>query len=127
MVRGTTPEQEYLKQCAAWSEGCHNQSYGSNAEQLLAFSQHKADALIETDAFVAEILKSQKEPDMKLCCYVPNFTDWSAIAVNRSDAGFRDWINLFIFYQVDSGRYRSLFEKWFGGEAPSLARADVQY
>jgi ABC-type amino acid transport substrate-binding protein len=127
VVRGTTPESEYLKQCKTWPEGCHNQSYGSNAEQLLAFSQNKTDALIETNTFVSEILKSQKAKDMELCCYVPNFTDWSAIAVNRSDSGFRDWINLFIFNQVDSGRYQALFAKWFGGEVPSLSRTDVQY
>ncbi|PBC03691.1 transporter substrate-binding domain-containing protein [Mesorhizobium sp. WSM3860] len=127
VVRGTTPEAEYLKQCAAWAEGCLNQSYGSNAEQLLAFSQGKADALIETNTFVTEILKAQKDKSMELCCYVPNFTDWSAIAVNRGDVGLRDWINLFIFYQVESGRYKALFEKWFGGEVPALARADVQY
>jgi len=127
VVRGTMPEAEYLKQCSSWAEGCLNQSYGSNTDMLLAFSQGKADALVETNTYVGEVLKAKKDQSMSFCCYVPNYTDWSAIAVNRSEAGFRDWINLFIFQQVESGRYEALVDKWFGGDVPPLARGDVQY
>jgi polar amino acid transport system substrate-binding protein len=64
---------------------------------------------------------------MEICCEVPNFTDWISIAVNRGEQGLRDWINLFIFYQVDSGRFAELYQKWFGREAPMLKRDDVNF
>ncbi len=126
-VRGTTPEIEYLKHCEKWPEGCKNQSYASNGDQVLAFNQGKADAMIEANAFFAELLKTDKGKDMEICCYVPGFTDWTSIAVNRGEFGFRDWVNLFVFTQVDKGRYAELFTKWFGSEPPKLARDDVNF
>ena len=126
-VRGTTPEIEYLKHCEDWSEGCNHQSYASNGDQVLAFNQGKADAMIEANAFFAELLKTDKGKDMEICCYVPGFTDWTSIAVNRGEFGFRDWVNLFVFTQVDKGRYAELFTKWFGSEPPKLTRDDVSF
>lgn len=126
-VRGTTPEIEYLKHCEAWPEGCKHQSYASNGDQVLAFNQGKADAMIEANAFFAELLKTDKGKDMEICCYVPGFTDWTSIAVNRGEFGFRDWVNLFVFTQVDKGRYAELFTKWFGSEPPKLTRDDVSF
>jgi polar amino acid transport system substrate-binding protein len=38
--------------------------------------------------------------------------------VPRGEYGFRDWLNLFIFLQVDTGRYAELYKKWFGVEKP---------
>jgi len=126
-VRGTTPEIEYLKHCKDWAEECKQQSYGSNGDQVLAFNQGKADAMIEANAFFAELMKTDKGKDMAICCYVPGFTDWASIAVNRGEFGFRDWVNLFVFTQVDSGRYAELFTKWFGSEPPKLSRDDVNF
>lgn len=126
-VRGTTPEIEYLKHCEQWPEGCKNQSYASNGDQVLAFNQGKADAMIEANAFFAELLKTDKGKGMEICCYVPGFTDWTSIAVNRGEFGFRDWVNLFVFTQVDKGRYAELFTKWFGSEPPKLTRDDVSF
>jgi hydroxyproline transporter system substrate-binding protein len=126
-VRGTTPEIEYLKHCVKWPGGCKYQSYASNGDQVLAFNQGKADAMIEANAFFAELLKTDKGKDMEICCYVPGFTDWASIGVNRGDFGFRDWVNLFVFTQVDKGRYAELFTKWFGSEPPRLMRDDVSF
>ncbi len=127
VVRGTTPEIEYLKHCENWSEGCKHQSYGSNGDQLLAFNQGKVDVMIEADAFLIELMKTPKGKNMEICCEVPGFTDWISIAVNRGEEGLRNWINLFIFYQVDTGRYDELYQKWFGREAPMLKRTDVNF
>ncbi len=127
VVRGTTPEIEYLKHCKSWSDGCKHQSYGSNGDQLLAFKQGKAEVMIEADAFLIELMKTEQGKDMEICCEVPNFTDWISIAVNRGDQGLRDWINLFIFYQVDSGRFAELYGKWFSRDAPMLKRDDVNF
>ncbi len=126
-VRGTTPEIEYLKHCKNWAAGCKHQSYASNGDQVLAFNQGKADGMIEANAFFSELLKTDKGKDMEICCYVPGFTDWASIGVTRGEFGFRDWVNLFVFTQVDSGRYRELFTKWFGSEPPKLARDDVNF
>jgi polar amino acid transport system substrate-binding protein len=127
VVRGTTPEIEYLKHCKNWPAGCKHQSYGSNGDQLLAFKQGKADVMIEADAFLIELMKTPQGADMEICCEVPDFTDWISIAVNRGEPGLRDWINLFIFYQVDSGRFAELYSNWFGREAPTLKRDDVNF
>lgn len=127
VVRGTTPEIEYLKHCKTWSEGCKHQSYSSNGDQLLAFQQGKAEVMIEADAFLIELMKTDQGKNMAICCEVPDFTDWISIAVNRGEQGLRDWINLFIFYQVDTGRFDELYTKWFGREAPALKRDDVNF
>ena len=58
---------------------------------------------------------------------MPGYTDWIAIAVPRGEQGLLNWINLFIFHQVDAGRYAELYTKWFGGAPPSLKRADVEF
>lgn len=127
VVRGTTPELEYLKHCRDWPEGCLNQSYGSNGDQILAFTQGKVEAIIEADAFLSELRKTPQGEDIEICCEVPGYTDWVAIAVNRGEFGLRDWINLFIFWQVDGGRYAELYRKWFGQEPPKLSRDDVEF
>ena len=127
VVRGTTPEIEYLKHCSTWAEGCLHESYGSNGDQLLAFNQGKVDAMIEASGFLGALVNSPQGAGLKICCDVPGFTDWIAIATNRGERGFLDWINLFIFYQVDSGRYAELYTKWFGATPPKLVRDDVQF
>jgi polar amino acid transport system substrate-binding protein len=83
--------------------------------------------MIEADAFLIELMKTDQGKNMAICCEVPDFTDWISIAVNRGEQGLRDWINLFIFYQVDSGRFDELYTKWFGREAPTLKRDDVNF
>lgn len=127
VVRGTTPEIEYLKHCQGWAEGCRSESYGSNGDQFLAFTQGKVDAMIEASGFLGALVGSPQGKGLKICCDVPGFTDWIAIAANRGERGLLDWINLFIFYQVDSGRYAELYTKWFGATPPRLTRDDVEY
>lgn len=127
VVRGTTPEIEYMKHCQTWAEGCKAESYGSNGDQMLAFTQGKVDAAIEANSFIGALLRTEQGANMDICCDVPNFTDWISIAVPRGEQGLRDWINLFIFYQVDTGRYAELYTKWFGGTPPALRRDDVNF
>jgi ABC-type amino acid transport substrate-binding protein len=127
VARGTTPEIEYLKHCKTWAEGCHYDSYGSNGDQLLAFRQGKADAMIEASSFLGALINSDQGKGLTICCDVPGYTDWIAIAVPRGEQGLLNWINLFIFRQVDTGRYAELYTKWFGGAPPSLKRADVEF
>jgi len=118
VVRGTTPETEYLARCKGWREGCKNISVGSNAEQILALRQGRVQAMVEASSFVGTLVKSDQGKGLTICCDMPGYTDWVAIMVPRGEYGFRDWLNLFIFLQVDTGRYAELYKKWFGVEKP---------
>ncbi len=118
VVRGTTPETEYLARCKEWREGCKNISVGSNAEQILALRQGRVQAMVEASSFVGTLVKSDQGKGLTICCDMPGYTDWVSIMVPRGEYGFRDWLNLFIFLQVDTGKYAELYKKWFGVEKP---------
>jgi ABC-type amino acid transport substrate-binding protein len=127
VVRGTTPETEYLKRCKDWPEGCKNISVGSNAEQILALRQGRVQAMVEASSFVGTLVKSAQGKGLKIACDMPGYTDWVSIMVPRGDYGFRDWLNLFIFHQVDSGNYAELYKKWFGAEKPPALTVNGVY
>ncbi|MNF06024.1 hypothetical protein D3C80_2058900 [compost metagenome] len=44
-----------------------------------------------------------------------------ALFTNREEYGLINYLNLIINQQVRTGRYAELYEKWVGGELPSLA------
>jgi hydroxyproline transporter system substrate-binding protein len=120
LVRGTLPETAYLDACQKWEEGCKNLSLATNAEQITAVRQGRADAMIETNSFMSAFKASSQGSDLEICCEVPGFTDWTSIAVAKGEYDLRDWLNLFIFWQVDSGRYEELYRQFYGSAAPSL-------
>jgi ABC-type amino acid transport substrate-binding protein len=120
VVRGTLPETAYMQACANWEEGCKNLSLATNAEQVTAVRQGRADAMIETNSFMSAFMSSDQGQDLAICCEVPGFTDWTSIAVPKGEIGLRDWLNLFIFWQIDSGRYAELYKQFYGTAAPSL-------
>ncbi|XBS70336.1 transporter substrate-binding domain-containing protein [Acerihabitans sp. KWT182] len=120
MVRSSLPEAAYLAACKNWKEGCKNISLANNAEQITALKQGRADAMIETSSFISAFKSSPQGKDLNICCEVPGFTDWTAIAVPKGEYDLRDWLNLFIFWQVDSGRYDQLYRQFYGTAAPSL-------
>ena len=126
-VRGTTPELEYLGHCEGWSEGCNYESYGSDSEQTLALRQGKADAVFTSSAYAATLVASPQGKDLQVCCNVPGFTDWTGIIVNRNETAFLNWVNLFIWRQVESGRYAELYSKWVNDDVPTLALQNVHY
>jgi polar amino acid transport system substrate-binding protein len=120
LVRGTLPETAYVQACEGWEEGCKNLSLANNAEQITAVRQGRADAMIETNSFMSALMSSKQGEGLEICCEVPGFTDWTSIAVPKGEYGLRDWLNLFIFWQVDSGRYDELYQQFYGTPAPSL-------
>lgn len=126
-VRGTTPELEYLENCEQWEEGCTYESYGSDSDQTLALRQGKADAVFTSSAYAAALVASTQGEDLEVCCDVPGFTDWTGIIVNRNERGFLDWINLFVWRQVESGRYAELYQKWVNDNVPTLALDNVHW
>lgn len=120
VVRGTLPETAYMQACETWDEGCKNLSLATNAEQITAVRQGRADAMIETNSFMSALMSSSQGEGLEICCEVPGFTDWTSIAVPKGEYGMRDWLNLFIFWQIDSGRYAELYKQFYGTAAPSL-------
>lgn len=122
VVRGTINETAYLAECEGWEEGCKNLSLASNADAVTALRQGRADAYIETDAYMSAFIGSPVAEGITLCCAVPGNTDWNAMAVVRGEFGLRDWLNYFIFWQIDSGRYAELYTKYFNAPAPTLAQ-----
>ena len=120
VVRGTINETAYMDACAKWAEGCKNVSLATNADAVTALRQGRADAFIENNAFVEALVASKVGADIKVCCEVPGNTDWNAIAVPKGEYGLRDWLNYFVFWQVDTGRYEELYQKFYNAPAPSL-------
>ncbi len=118
LVRGGTAETEYLARCKAWREGCKNVSVGSSSEQILALRQGRVQAMVDASAWAATLVKSDQGKGLAICCEMPGYTDWTSIMVARGEYGFRDWLNLFIFLQVDTGRYAELYNKWFAVPQP---------
>ncbi len=121
VVRGTVPETAYLGACGAWPEGCKNLSLATNAEQATAVRQGRADALIESGVFMSVLLKSDAGAGLTICCEVPGNTDWGSIAMAKGEWALQDWLNWFVFWEIDSGRYAELHKQFIGGPTPAFA------
>lgn len=126
-VRGTTGEAAFLEDLKKWGSGTSYISYGSNAEQFLALSQGKVNAIIESKAIFGEYVKGQGKGKIKICCDVDTApSDWTGLMVKRSDQGLLNWVNLFVWHQWKNGRTNELYKKWFGYDAPNMALPGVQ-
>lgn len=126
LVRGSTPETYYLAACKNFSQGCKNISLASNAEVITALRQGRAKAMIESGSFLLPFVASSQGKGLRICCQVPNKRDWMSIAVARGETGFRDWLNLFIFWRSETGRFNELYQKHYGAKAPSLKSAVME-
>ena len=121
-VRGTTGEVAFLKDLKKWGEGTSHIAYGSNAEQFLALSQGKVDAIIESTAIFGEYAKGSGKGKIKVCCAVTTApADWTGLMLNRSEQGLLNWVNLFVWHQWKTGRTDELYRQWFGYPAPDMA------
>lgn len=125
-VRGTTGEVAFLKDMAKWGGGTSHIAYGSNAEQFLALSQGKVDAIIESTAIFGEYVKGKGKGKIKVCCSVTTApSDWTGLMVARSAQGLMDWVNLFVWHQWKNQRTDELYRKWFGYPAPNMAFSGI--
>jgi len=125
-VRGTTGEVAFLKDLEKWGSGTSHISYGSNAEQFLALSQGKVDAIVESTAIFGEYAKGKGKGQIKVCCSVTTApSDWTGLMVNRSHQGLLNWVNLFVWHQWKTGRTDELYRAWFGYPAPSMAYSGI--
>jgi polar amino acid transport system substrate-binding protein len=128
-VTGTTTEQAMMASFRGWNDPRGRYTgYGSEAESYLALSQGKIDGMIVGNAAAGALLASGQFKDFVIRGTAPTPPDFCAIAVRRGDQEFLNWVNLFIWQQVRTGRYRELYNQYFGpGEPPSLTVVGVYY
>ena len=120
-VRGTTPEVAFLADMEKWGDDTKHIAYASNAEQFLALSQGKVDAIIEATAIFGEYVKGPGAGVIRICCTVPTApSDWTGLMVNRQHQGLLNWVNLFVWHQWKNGRTDELYRQWFGFPAPIM-------
>lgn len=125
-VRGTTGEVAFLRDMKQWGGDTSHIAYGSNAEQFLALSQGKVDAIIESTAIFGEYVKGQGKGKIKVCCSVTTApSDWTGLMVKRNEQGLLNWVNLFVWHEWKTGRTDELYRKWFGYPAPNMAYSGI--
>jgi hydroxyproline transporter system substrate-binding protein len=125
-VRGTTGEVAFLNDMKRWGGDTSHISYGSNAEQFLALSQGKVDAIIESTAIFGEYAKGAGKGKIQVCCSVTTApSDWTGLMVKRSDQGLLNWVNLFVWHEWKTGRTDELYRQWFGYAAPSMSYSGI--
>lgn len=122
IVRGTTPETYFLPIFKGWNDPNGSYTpYGSDADRFLALSQGKIDASVEGTVALGQFLKTPQGKDFVICCTTPFPEDWTGIMVRRNEYGLLNWVNLFVWHEIKSGRVQELYKKWWGIDAPSLA------
>lgn len=128
LTRGSSLEANFMPYYNEWADpnGSYT-GYGSNGEVFLALSQDKISAMIESATLLSEYLKTPQGQEFRICCKTPFPQDWTGIMVNRQDQGLLNWINIFVWQQVRSGRTEELYQKFIGTSAPSFALPNVYY
>lgn len=121
-VTGTTTEQELRASFDRWKDPKGKYiGYGNESESYLALSQKKIDGLIVQAGTAGALLKSGQFPSLVIRGAAPTPADIAGIAVRKSDTDLLRWVNVFIWNQVRTGRYKELYTTYFGdSKAPSL-------
>ena len=107
------------KSVKEWGTG-EFRPYQTQADVFLALSQGQLDATVSTSTVAQANVKTGKFPGIAVVGKAPFDIDYVALFTNREEYGLVNYLNLFINQQVRTGRYAELYEKWVGGEVPSL-------
>jgi ABC-type amino acid transport substrate-binding protein len=128
-VNGTSTEQQLQAFIKSWNDPKTTYiGYASDAESFLALKQGKIDALIQATAVAATLIQSGQFPEFVSAGVAPTPPDLVAMAVHRGDQEFINWIDLFVWTQVRTGRFQEVYNKYFGpGDAPPLNVTGVDY
>lgn len=118
-VAGTYEAIALEEQVKAWGEG-EFRPYQTQADVFLALSQGQLDGTVSTSTVAQANVKSGNYPGIAVMGKAPFDTDYVALFTNREEYGLINYLNLFVNQQVRTGRYDELYEKWVGGEVPSL-------
>ena len=108
------------KQVNEWGGGTFR-PYQTQADVFLALSQGQIDATVSTSTVAQSNVQSGNFPGLTVVGKAPFDIDYVSLFANRQEYGLINYLNLFINQQVRTGRYAELYEKWVGGELPSLS------
>jgi ABC-type amino acid transport substrate-binding protein len=127
-VVGTTPEQLFKAKLATdWKNtGTTYTGYASDAETDMALEQGKVDAILIDNSVFKALSQSGQFPNLVMGGPAP-LNDWGSIAVRRDDFQFLNWVRMFVFQQVQSGRFAELYKKYYGVDAPPLTADGVTF
>ncbi len=128
-VTGTTTEQELKAQLDQWKDPKGKYiGYGSESEAYLALTQKKIDGVIVASTTASALLKSGQFPTLAIKGAAPTPPDLAGIAVRKGDTDLQQWVNVFVWNQVRTGRYQDLYKTYFGdSKAPSLTVDGVAF
>lgn len=128
-VTGTSTEQMLKKDVAAWNDGKTSYiGYASDTEAFLALQQGKVDAVLQATAVASTLIKSGQFPDFTMAGEAPFPPDLVSIAVRRDDHEMLDWVKLFVWNQVASGRFAEVYHQYISDTAPpALAVKGVDF
>lgn len=122
---GTYPEQEWLKLAKKWGVEKNYQGYQSENEVFLAVAQGKADVGLTPSTSIKPV--TQQFKNIVAGPELPFVPDYTSVIAPRKEQAWLNYINLFINHQVRTGRYAELWEKYVGGEAPTVTVPGVYY
>jgi ABC-type amino acid transport substrate-binding protein len=128
-VTGTSTERQLNKIIVEWHDPKTSYTgYESDAEAFLALQQGKVDAILQSAVVNNALIASGQFPEFTSAGIAPTPPDLVSMAVKREDQQFLNWVRLFIWSQVESGRFKELYNKYFGpGDAPDLSLKGVDY
>jgi ABC-type amino acid transport substrate-binding protein len=126
---GTTTEQGLKVFYDAWRDpkGTYT-GYADEAQAYLALNQGKTDGMVVASASAGALIRSGQFPNFVIAGQVPMPADLAGIAVRKNDQELLNWVKTFVWTQVQSGRYKQLYNQYIGpGEAPPLTLTGVDY
>jgi ABC-type amino acid transport substrate-binding protein len=128
-VTGTSTEQQLNKIILEWHDPKTSYTgYAGDAEAFLALQQGKVDAILMASVVNNALIASGQFPEFTSAGIAPTPPDLVSMAVKRDDQQFLNWVRLFIWTQVETGRFKELYNKYFGpGDVPDLTLKGVDY
>ncbi|HYS66098.1 MAG TPA: transporter substrate-binding domain-containing protein [Paraburkholderia sp.] len=127
-VNGTSTEQYIKRNMEEWKDSKTTYTgFASDTEAYLALQQGKVDAILVSASTANLLVKSGKFPTFVVAGNV-DLNDMDSIAVKRDDYQFLNFVKLFVWNQVASGRYKELYNKYVApGEPAPLNVKGVDY
>ncbi|WP_213881779.1 transporter substrate-binding domain-containing protein [Pseudomonas sp. dw_358] len=120
-VTGTSTEQMLKKDIAGWNDPKTSYiGYASDTEAFLALQQGKVDAVLQATAVANTLIKSGQFPTFTMAGEAPFPPDLVSIAVRRDDQETLDWVKLFVWNQVASGRFAEVYHHYISDLAPPV-------
>lgn len=128
-VTGTSTEQMLKKDVSEWNDPKTSYiGYSNDSEAFLALQQGKVDAVLQATAVANTLLKSGQFPNFELAGEAPFPPDLVSMAVRREDQEMLNWVRLFVWNQVASGRFAETYHKYIADtEVPDLSVKDVNF